>query len=118
MADAGLIALCASSALLDGGVALRFELRADGQAASAFAVRYQGRVYAYLNRCAHRALELDWLPGQVFDADGRYLVCATHGALFEPASGHCAGGPCDGHGGLRPLSVIEQDGTIYWKPDP
>jgi nitrite reductase/ring-hydroxylating ferredoxin subunit len=28
--------------------------------------------------------------------DGRWIVCATHGALYEPATGLCAAGPCAG----------------------
>ena len=49
------IVVCASGALADGGDGVRFEVRRGGETASAFAVRYEGRVYAYVNRCAHRA---------------------------------------------------------------
>jgi nitrite reductase/ring-hydroxylating ferredoxin subunit len=28
--------------------------------------------------------------------DGRYLMCANHGATFEPATGECIWGPCVG----------------------
>ncbi len=113
MADPGLIPLCAAGALVDGGSAHRFELPAGG---SAFAVRHRGQVRAYRNRCAHVALELDWLPGQVFDADGEFLLCAAHGALYEPGSGRCAGGACAGRGGLQPLAVVEEGGVVYWRP--
>jgi nitrite reductase/ring-hydroxylating ferredoxin subunit len=43
-------------------------------------------------------------------------MCATHGALYEPTTGHCAGGPCRG-GRLRKIAVVEHDGKIYWQPD-
>jgi nitrite reductase/ring-hydroxylating ferredoxin subunit len=117
MAGARLIAVADAAALVDGGEALRFNVLVDGQPCSAFVVRYQGRVYGYLNRCSHVAMELDWLPGAVFDSDGRYLMCATHGALYEPDSGQCAGGPCLGRGGLRKLDVIEEGGVAYWRPE-
>lgn len=77
----------------------------------AFAVRHQGIAHAYENRCAHRSLELDWIPGQFFDPEGRFLICATHGALYDPARGSCAGGPCAGQG-LVAIPVVERDGEV------
>src|ERR1051325_538776 len=104
--------ICPSAALVDGGDGVRFTLkRDDGVAVSAFAIRYDRHVHAYLNRCAHRGVELDWEPRRFFDRERRYLICATHGALYEPASGVCAGGPCGG--GLVKLSVIEKNNGVY-----
>lgn len=118
MADPeSLIALCESWELADGGVGLRFEVDLGGEAVGAFVVRYRGAVAGYLNRCAHVAMELDWVAGQFFDAEGQALICATHGALYEPASGQCLGGPCAGRGALRRLEVFEADGVVYWRPD-
>lgn len=118
MAAAGLIAICESAALSDGGEGLRFEVQVAGERCGAFAIRYQGRIHAYLNRCAHVAMELDWLPGAFFDDEGRYLMCSTHGALYEPDTGRCAGGACLGFGGLRKIEVVEDAGTVYWQPEP
>lgn len=119
MADAeALIPLCPSTQLVERGCGLRFDVVADGETLGAFAVRYRGQAVAYLNRCAHVAMELDWAAGQFFDGDGEALLCATHGAAYDPAGGRCLGGPCAGRGGLRPLQVVEQDGVVYWRPDP
>ena len=107
--DTATIAL--GSALQDGGVGIRFTVTDGSQELSAFAVRHRGRVYAYLNRCGHLDLELDWLPGQFLSADGNDLVCATHGARYDPANGACLGGPCAGTG-LTPVAVVELDGVI------
>jgi len=101
----------ASVALAERGPALRFEVDEGGLAAPAFAIRYGGRVYAYVNRCAHVSLELDFMPGHVFDTSGKFLICATHGARYAPESGRCAGGPCNGRG-LEGLPVTERDGRI------
>lgn len=101
----------ASDGLVERGPAIRFEVDEDGLAAPAFVVRYQGRAYAYVNRCAHVSLELDFMPGHFFDSSGDYLICATHGALYDPDSGRCAGGPCNGEG-LEALRVVEYDGRI------
>ena len=118
MADAeALIPLCPSTQLVEGGAGLRFDVVAGGETLGAFAVRYRGQAVAYLNRCAHVAMELDWIAGRFFDGDGEALLCATHGAAYDPASGRCLGGPCVGRGGLRPLQVLEQDGVVYWRPD-
>ena len=92
---------------------MRFAVQVGAARVPAFAVRHQGRVLGYLNRCSHVAMELDWLPGAFFDAEERYLMCSTHGALYEPATGRCAGGPCAGNGGLEAIAVVEHDGAVY-----
>ena len=112
-----LIDICASAALLNGGQGVRFEVDIGGRNAPAFAVRYGGRAFAYLNRCAHVATELDWKPGMFFDFDAEYLLCSTHGAFYDPATGACRGGACNGYGGLRALNVVERDGRVLWQPD-
>ena len=108
--------ICAGSDLADGGDGVRFDIECNGEAVSAFAIRHGGRVYAYLNRCAHIAMELDWTPGRFFDADGEYLICSTHGALYAPESGACRGGPCRG-AALSRLNVFESDGKVYLRKD-
>ncbi len=118
MADPRLIRICDSDALLEGGDGVRFEVTWRGCAAQAFVVRHRGRAVGYLNRCAHTGLELDWIAGRFLDAEGRWLICAAHGALYDPASGACAGGPCLGRGGLVPVAVAEIDGVVYWRPPP
>jgi len=109
-ADATLV--CASGDLVDGGDGIRFDIEHDGKMVPAFAIRYGGRAYAYLNRCAHIAMELDWNPGKFFDAEGEYLICSTHGALYAPESGACRGGPCRG-AALSRLNALEAGGKVY-----
>jgi nitrite reductase/ring-hydroxylating ferredoxin subunit len=112
-AEDPLLPLCGSGDLLERGLAVPFDVVHAGQSCRAFAVRFNGQVVAYLNRCAHVAMELDWQPNRFFDDTGHWLLCATHGATYEPASGACAGGPC--RGGLIGIPVIERDGVIYWQ---
>ena len=104
--------ICASADLPNGGTAVRFTVERHGVAEPAFAVRHRGTVHAYLNRCAHAPVEMDWQEGQFFDRSGLYLTCSMHGALYDPANGECLAGPCYGKG-LTPLSVVERDGGIY-----
>jgi len=105
--------ICESSALVDAGRGARFEVEYFGQAAPAFALRYAGRVHGYLNRCAHVAMELDWQEGAFFDADGRDLLCSTHGATYAAATGRCLGGPCNGSP-LVKLRLQERNGLVYF----
>jgi nitrite reductase/ring-hydroxylating ferredoxin subunit len=73
-------------------------------------------VHAYINRCAHVPIELDWLPGRFFDSSRHFLICATHGAMYAPDSGYCVQGPCRG-ARLEPVAVIERDGGVFLKDD-
>src|SRR6218665_2957786 len=56
------IPLCHSADLVDGGLALAFDVRYAGRTCRAFAIRYRGQAHAYLNRCTHVAMELDYQP--------------------------------------------------------
>lgn len=104
--------LCNSRELLDSGQAMPFDLMYGGQTSRAFAIRFQGQAYAYLNRCSHVAMEMDWQPNRFFDDTGRWLLCSTHGAVYEPSTGACRSGPC--RGGLVAVPVTERDGVVYW----
>lgn len=111
--DTALHALCNSRDLTDGGMAVPFDVSYAGQTCRAFAIRYRGHPHAYLNRCAHVAMEMDWQPDRFFDDTGRWLLCATHGAVYEPDTGACKGGPC--RGGLVKIELTEFDGVVHWR---
>lgn len=110
------IYICESAALEDGGRGVRFPLTAGGEDRTGFVIRHENSVYGYLNRCAHVPIELDWNEGDFFAAGGGYLMCSTHGAMYVPETGRCAGGPCRG-GSLRPVAVFEKDEQVFWEPD-
>jgi len=105
--------ICPSGELRDSGTGVRFEVELAGESVPAFAVRHDGAVVGYLNRCPHVATELDWSEGVFFDEEGRDLICSTHGAVFAAASGQCLGGPCDGTPLVR-LKMLERDGGVYY----
>lgn len=107
--------LCASAQLAERGDAFVFDVLQHREPARAFALRFDGRVVAYLNRCVHVAAEMDWQPGRFLDGDRAFILCAIHGAAYEPASGRCAGGPC-GRGRLVVIDIEERDGQVYWYP--
>jgi nitrite reductase/ring-hydroxylating ferredoxin subunit len=116
MSEHGEIFICDAHVLEDGGRGVRFPVEAFSVAATGFAVRFGGKVVAYLNRCAHVPVALDWFEGEFFDSGKLYLMCSTHGAIYVPETGACAGGPCRG-GRLKPIAVRESDDRVYWQPD-
>lgn len=107
-----LVPLCNSRDLVDGGLAVAFDVVFGGQTCRAFAIRYQGLPHAYLNRCTHVAMEMDWQPNRFFDDTGRWLLCSTHGAAYQPDTGACAGGPC--RGSLVRIDLSESNGVVHW----
>ncbi len=107
--------LCASAELAERGQALVFDVLQYGQPVRAFALRFEGEVVAYLNRCVHVPTEMDWQHGVFLDGDQRFILCSTHGASYEPLDGRCVGGPC-GRGRLTAVQVREIDGQVYWYP--
>lgn len=118
--------ICPSAALVDGGLGVRFELapapatpagRRPAFEPTGFVIRHHGAVRGYVNRCPHMGTELDWQPGEFFEEAKLYLVCSTHGALFEPATGYCVAGPCRG-ASLARLPMRERDGQVILDESP
>ena len=77
-----------------------------------FAVRKQGKLYAYRNECPHLGINLEWLDDQFLDADGCLIQCAMHGALFLIENGQCISGPCQGQA-LQAVPCEERDGEVW-----
>ena len=107
--------LCAGDQLAEKGTAFIFDVLHYREPARAFAMRFDGQVVAYLNRCLHVPTEMDWQPGEFLDSAREFIICSIHGATYEPQSGRCVGGPC-GRGKLTSLQVVERDGQVYWYP--
>lgn len=107
--------LCRSEDLAERGLAKVFDVLHFRQPARAFALRFDGQVVAYLNRCLHVPAEMDWQPGEFLDSTREYILCSIHGASYSARSGQCIGGPC-GRGRLTTLRVEERDGQVYWYP--
>lgn len=110
------VLLCNAADLEDGGLAVPFDVVYAGESCRAFAIRFDGQPQAYLNRCTHVAMEMDFQPDRFFDDSGQWLLCATHGAAYSPQTGECAGGPC--RGGLVKIALSERDGVVRWHTGP
>ncbi len=93
------------------GTSRKFRLRCRGESLEGFVFGYEGELFAYLNRCRHIPLPMDWMDNRFFTVDERYLVCANHGALYEPATGQCVWGPCVG-AWLQKVPLTVDAGTV------
>ncbi|HKQ57629.1 MAG TPA: Rieske 2Fe-2S domain-containing protein [Candidatus Eisenbacteria bacterium] len=94
------------------GDGARFTVVVDGVSRDAFAVRYHGEAYAYLNTCRHQSLQLDFGDARFFDEAYDALVCCHHGARYRPESGECVDGPCVG-ARLTALQVELRDAELW-----
>lgn len=107
---APLIAVARADELTPGRTK-KFVLACGGRELEAFLVNYHGTLYAYLNRCCHIPMTMDWVENQFFNEDGAYIQCATHGALYEPSSGECVAGPPCGQF-LTAVPIEIRDGVV------
>lgn len=71
-----------------------------------------GTPRAYLNECRHIPVPLDGGSGYVLDHTKRFLMCGTHGALYQRGDGYCVVGPCRGER-LLPLAIDQQDDVLF-----
>jgi len=85
---------------------------AEGTFTGLVAIRQGGDVYVYENACPHIGTPLDWTPDRFLSADGRFIICATHGAEFTIATGMCISGPCKGDQ-LTQVNVVIRNGVIH-----
>ena len=99
------------------GESLKFMLPIRGTDEECFLINFGGEFHAYVNRCRHVPMAMDWVDNQFFAEDGQYLMCQTHNAYYEPASGECIAGPPTACGKYlyRVLTEID-DGVIYARP--
>ncbi len=109
-ATAPIQALCALQDVPDGGAIAIDAMLADGEE-NIVLLRRGAEVYAYRNICPHAGRQLDYAPGQ-FLLDKSALICAVHGASFDPSNGLCIGGPCKGES-LRRVAVRVHEDRIF-----
>lgn len=79
------------------------------------AIRREGQVFVYRNRCPHRGVPLEWQPDQFLDTSASLIQCATHGALFLIESGECVSGPCAGQS-LSAIACREDSNGVWISP--
>lgn len=104
--------LVAAVGEIEPGKSKKFKMKRGNRDLEAFLVNYQGNHFAFINRCPHTGIALDFVDNLFFSSDERYVMCATHGAVFEPPTGECIWGPCVGLS-LQSCPMEISDGQIY-----
>lgn len=94
------------------GQTISFVFVRAGRNVRGFVARFDGKLVGYENVCRHLPLSLDGGDGEIFSRDGRHFFCQSHGALYEPATGLCVRGPCEG-ARLKKLKFAVHDGVIW-----
>ncbi len=77
---------------------------------SVLLLRFDGRLQAFRNACAHQGLPLD---GGVVDKEARTITCPWHGFRFDCQSGECLTAP---QAQLETLPVRIKDGYVWVRP--
>lgn len=67
--------------------------------------------YGFENACPHQGVPLDRAPGEFLDPEGNFLQCGQHRARFDPDTGYCFIGPCQGQR-LTSVKVVVDDGDV------
>jgi nitrite reductase/ring-hydroxylating ferredoxin subunit len=95
---------------LEPGQTKKFILPCGSREVEAFVLNYAGTLYAYVNRCRHVPMSMDWIENRFLTDDGRYILCATHGACYEPETGECIEGPAYGKFLITvPLTICNEE---------
>lgn len=77
------------------------------------ALRKQGLIAADEQPPPVKFMEVSSPSSSLFTVDGQYLMCKSHGAVFDPSSGICVAGPCQGQA-LVPLETrVMEDGSLH-----
>lgn len=80
--------------LIADGAARNFVLQVGERFFHGFVVRRGEDAFGYVDRCPHAGLPLARVLDGYMTPDGALIACSWHGALFEPQTGACVGGPC------------------------
>lgn len=78
-----------------------------------FITQRDGSFFAYRNICPHLQVNLEYMEDEFLDRDREYIICSTHGALFQVEDGMCIWGPCQGEALTAVAINVHSDGGIY-----
>lgn len=110
-----LFVVCRTIEIDDGQVSGFTLMRAEDSGETApwpiLITRKANKFFGYENVCPHQGSRLDVNPGQFLDEEGNFITCGKHRAQFDPDTGHCFIGPCQGQR-LTPISLVVDEGDV------
>jgi nitrite reductase/ring-hydroxylating ferredoxin subunit len=78
-----------------------------------FVARFGKEYHAYVNECPHQHVRLDWEKNNFFEPNYlKTLMCGKHGAAFDPETGVCISGPCQGEQLQKVICFVDDDGDV------
>ena len=86
-----------------------------GRSGFAIVLRRGSEVRAFLNVCPHAGRALNFAPNEFAFTPEDHLMCASHGATFDPLSGESMAGPCAG-AYLTALRIERRDAQVLLYP--
>ncbi|MBI1997188.1 MAG: Rieske 2Fe-2S domain-containing protein [Deltaproteobacteria bacterium] len=102
---------------LQAGSVKKFRIICRQYRVDGFLVNDHGSFHAYVNRCRHMTTPLDFIRDQFLSEDRRHLMCYTHGALYEFATGLCIAGPCKGESLYRLPVRVDRGEVLVGCPE-
>ena len=110
-----LFAICRTFEIDDGEargfVLMRAEESGDAKPWPILITRKANQFFAFENVCPHQGSRLDTRPGEFLDEEGNFIICGNHHAQFDPDTGLCFIGPCQGQH-LTPITLVIDDGDV------
>jgi nitrite reductase/ring-hydroxylating ferredoxin subunit len=110
-----LFAICRTHEIDDGQttgfVLVRAEVDGGAKPWPILISRKGNKYFGFENICPHEGSRLDVRPGEFLDEEGNFITCGKHRAQFNPDTGYCFIGPCQGKR-LTPIELVIDDGDI------
>lgn len=64
------------------------------EAKNAIVIRFNNKVFAYLNQCVHMPRALNCQSETIFDEQQNLLRCSMHGIVYDPETGQSLSTMC------------------------
>jgi nitrite reductase/ring-hydroxylating ferredoxin subunit len=78
-----------------------------------FVCRFGKEYHAYVNECPHNHTRLDWEKNNFYEPNYlKTLMCGKHGAQFDPETGICTSGPCEGAQLEKIICFVDEDDDV------
>lgn len=107
--------LCSLAEMADGG-SKSFTVGEGEWPLRGMLIREGDTVHAYVNRCPHAGHQLNFMSDNFLTPDRQLIICRSHGAMFDKASGVCVAGPCPGEA-LTRIAVVVEAGIVKLSGD-
>ncbi len=100
---------------IGGNKSAGFTVKTNDGRCGLILIRLDDEIFCYLNSCPHIGTPLEIQPDRFLNQTGEYILCSTHGALFQIEDGLCIAGPCVNEK-LTRVEIEVHNNSIYINP--